>query len=644
VAGGTPLEGRVTGAWRWRAPRWFGGLRRLVLILGFDALLITASIYTAYLLRFEGDIWPEYRQIFWRFLPLFLVIRLSLHLAFGLHRWSFRFSGLHEALRVVSATLAGTAVFVAVFYFLQTTGPPRSVLVMEFFLTASLVGAFRFSPRFAQTWLLAQSRSRSSSRKRTLIIGAGSAGDLLQRDLLRSEEHAYDVVGFVDDDRRKWGQWIGGRPVLGPIERLPEIARSRDVEQLLFAIPRMPAARVREILAACADLKLSYKILPVSFAYLNDRAGPSALADLSPDHLLPRHEVRFDEQELDQLVRGRRILVTGAAGSIGSEACRQIAAHAPARLVLADIDENNLYFLYRHLRQLHPEPQFEAQVVDIRDEARIEQLLREHRPQDLVHAAAHKHVPLMEYAPEEAVKNNVVGCLNVVAAADRLGVERFVLVSTDKAVNPASVMGATKRVAELLVQQRAALSKTRFSTVRFGNVLGSAGSVVPLFKEQIARGGPVTVTHPDCRRYLMTIPEAVGLVLLAGLGGYGELLILEMGEPIRILELARLMISLSGHVPDKDIRIVITGLRPGEKLDEELMTAAEATRSKEVRPKVRAVESPPPPADLHERIERLHAAARKGDREAVFAALREAVPGFTPALPAGAGVTPSGSR
>jgi FlaA1/EpsC-like NDP-sugar epimerase len=634
----------VTAEWRWQAPPWFGGARRLVLILGLDALLILTSLYTAYLLRFDGRIPQEHRDILWRFLPVFLLLRLSLHLAFGLHRWSFRLSGLHEALRVVGATLAGTAVFVAVFYFLQRPGPPRSVLIMEFFLTASLVGAFRFSPRFAQTWLLAQTRSRSGGRARTLIVGAGSAGDLLQRDLLRSEEHAYDVVGFVDDDRRKWGQWIGGRPVLGSIDRLPEIARSRDVQQLLFAIPRMPAARVREILAACADLKLSYKILPVSFAYLNDRADASALSDLSPDHLLPRNEVRFDEAEMDALVRGRRVLITGAAGSIGSEACRQIAAHAPALLVLADIDENNLYFLFRNLRHLHPELRVEAQVVDIRDGARVEQLLREYRPQDVVHAAAHKHVPLMEYAPEEAVKNNVVGCLNVVAAADHLGVERFVLVSTDKAVNPASVMGATKKLAELLVQQRAASSQTRFRTVRFGNVLGSAGSVVPLFKEQIARGGPVTVTHPQCRRYLMTIPEAVGLVLLAGLGGDGELLILEMGEPILILDLARMMISLSGHVPGKDVQIVITGLRPGEKLDEELMTAEEAARSREVRPKVRAVESPPPPADLLEQIDRVYAAAREGDREMVIAALRDVVPGFTPAAAAGAGVTPSGSR
>jgi len=635
----------MTTGWRWRAPAWFGGARRLFLILGFDALLILASLYTAYLLRFDGGpIPPEHVSILKRFLPLFLTLRLSLHLAFGLHRWSFRLSGLHEALRVVSATLLGTAAFVAVFYFLQTPGPPRSVLVMEFFLTASLVGAFRFSPRFAQSWLLAQSRSRSETRKRTLIVGAGSAADLLQRDLLRSDEHAYDVVGYVDDDRRKWGQWIGGRPVLGGIDRLPEIAKSREVEQLLFAIPRMPAERLREILAACAELKLSYKILPVSFAYLNDRADVSVLSDLSPDHLLPRHEVRFDDAELDALVRGRRILVTGAAGSIGSEACRQIAAHAPARLVLADIDENNLYFLYRHLLHLYPSLAVDAQVVDIRDASRVEQLLREYRPQDLVHAAAHKHVPLMEYAPEEAVKNNVIGCLNVITSADRLGVERFVLVSTDKAVNPASVMGATKRVSELLVQQRAAASRTRFSTVRFGNVLGSAGSVVPLFKEQIARGGPVTVTHAKCRRYLMTIPEAVGLVLLAGLGGHGELLILEMGEPILILELARMMISLAGHVPDKDVKIEITGLRPGEKLDEELMTSAEAAQSREVRPKVRAVQSPPPPADLLSRIERLHAVAAVGDRDAVIAALRSVVPEYVPAAAAvGAAATPSGS-
>jgi FlaA1/EpsC-like NDP-sugar epimerase len=627
---------------RWPALRGFAGGRRLALILGLDALLICSSFYAASLLRFDGQIPSEHLQILRRFLPLFLAIRLSLHLAFGLHRWSFRLSGFYEAVRVVIATAVGTVAFVAVFYFLQTPGPPRSVLAMEFFLTASLVGAFRFSPRLANNWLLAQSRLRSGLRIRTLIVGAGSAGDLLLRDLLRSEEHSYDVVGFVDDDRSKWGQWIGGQPVLGPIDDLPSLAKSRDVRQLLFAIPRLPAARLREILAACSSLKLSYKILPVSFAYLNDHVRLSMLHDLSPDHLLPRHEVRFDEQELDGLIRGRRILVTGAAGSIGSEACRQIAGHAPASLVLADIDENNLYFLFRYLRQQYPGLAVEAQVVDIRDAQRLDQLGRRYRPQDVIHAAAHKHVPLMEYAPEEAVKNNVVGCLNVVVMADALGAERFVLVSTDKAVNPASVMGASKRVAELIVQDRAIRSRTRFATVRFGNVLGSAGSVVPLFKEQIGRGGPVTVTHPECRRYLMTIPEAVGLLLLAGLGGHGELLILEMGEPIRILDLARMMIALAGRVAEADVKIEFTGLRPGEKLDEQLMTAEEAVNSYEVRPKVRAVRSAPAPPDLMERIGRLEALAREGSRERLLEALREAVPGFAPAPRVA--LTPSGSR
>ena len=634
----------MKSTWRWPVPQWLGGGRRLILILALDGLLVWVSLYAAYLLRFDGQIPPEHQQILWRFLPLFLGIRLSLHLAFGLHRWSFRLSGVFEALRVVTATLVGTAVFVAVFYFLQTPGPPRSVLIIEFFLTASLVGAFRFSPRLAQSWLLAQTRSRSGTRVRTLIVGAGSAGDLLLRDLLRSDEHSYEIVGFVDDDRRKWGQWIGGRPVLGSIERLPELAASRQVGQLLFAIPRLPAARVREILATCAELTLSYKILPVSFAYLNDRVSVSMLHDLSPDHLLPRHQVRFDEGELDTLIRGRRVLVTGAAGSIGSEACRQIAAHAPASLVLADIDENNLYFLYRRLQHQHPELKLEAQVVDIRDAARIEQLGRSYRPQDIVHAAAHKHVPLMEYAPEEAVKNNVAGCLNVVAMADALRAERFVLVSTDKAVNPASVMGATKRVAELIVQQYAGRSETRFTTVRFGNVLGSAGSVVPLFKEQIGRGGPVTVTHQDCRRYLMTIPEAVGLVLLAGLSHYGELLILEMGEPIRILDLARMMISLSGRVAEKDVPIVITGLRPGEKLDEELMTSEEAAQSREVRPKVRAVQSAPPPPDLMEQVARLETLAREGKRPELLVALRDVVPGYVLPESVEGPVTPSETR
>jgi len=417
--------------------------------------------------------------------------------------------------------------------------------------------------------------------------------------------------------------------VLGPLDSLPDVVRRRHVTELLFAIPRLPAGRLREILTLCADLKLAYKILPVSFAYLNDRAGASLLQDLAPNDLLPRQQVTFDGDEIRAMVEGRRILVTGAGGSIGSEICRQIAAFRPSSLVLIDLNENELYLLYRDLQRRYPNVSFSADVADIRDRGRMMRLSERHRPQDVFHAAAHKHVPLTELAPEEAVRTNILGCLNVAQMADAAGAERFVLISTDKAVRPSSVMGATKAVAELIGRHMGQRSSTVFTAVRFGNVLGSAGSVVPLFKAQIAGGGPVTVTHPDCRRYLMTLSEAVGLVLLAGLGCHGDLCILEMGEPIRILDLARLMITLAGLVPDQDIKIVFTGLRPGEKLDEQLMTDEEAARSRELRDRVRVIDDMPFPPDLMERIARLDRLAAEGDGRALVSALESIVPSYT---------------
>jgi FlaA1/EpsC-like NDP-sugar epimerase len=603
-------------------------------ILLLDAASVSVAFYLGYLLRFEGHIPQPWRSQFVHYLPFLLAVRLPLHLAFGIHRWAFRLSGFHEALRLVLTALTGTGCFVAVCYFMQraaedvSLGPPRSVIAIEFFLTLSFLGAFRFSPRLAHTWSLGRSRSRSGSEVRAVIVGAGSAGELLLRDLNRSDEHSYDVVGFVDDDSAKWHTSIGGRPVLGPADALPDVVRRREVHELLFAIPRLPAARLREILALCADLKLGYKILPVSFAYLNDRVSASMLQELQPDDLLLRRQVSFDEGEIRALIRGRRLLVTGAAGSIGSEICRQAAACGPASLVLADMNENELYFLYRHLKERHPDVEVFAEVADVRDRVRIEHLGREHRPQDVFHAAAHKHVPLMEGVPEEAAKTNVAGCLNVARMAEAVGAERFVLVSTDKAVNPSSVMGATKAVAELIVRHLGRRSKVAFTAVRFGNVLGSAGSVVPLFKAQIARGGPVTVTDPECRRYLMTIREAVGLVFLAGLGRHGDLCILEMGEPIRILDLARLMITMSGQVPEDEIPIVITGLRPGEKLDEELMTGQEERSSHKRGEMIRVITTPPPSPDLMEQVTHLLALAQEGDREGVRAALRAIVPTY----------------
>jgi FlaA1/EpsC-like NDP-sugar epimerase len=601
--------------------------QRYLFMLAVDGLLVSLSFYLAFLVRFEGRVGPDVQAVYASFLPLLLAVRLPVHLIVGIHRWSFRLSGFYEAVRVGVAAVTGTAAFSGLLFFLRDPGPPRSVIVIELLLTLVLLASVRFSPRMLHVWFMDARRARTGAT-RALIVGAGGSGDLLLRDLHRSREHAYDVVGFVDDDGAKWGTSIGGRPVLGPLSAIPELARRRGVHELLFAIPRMPHARLCEIVAACAELKLTYKVVPVSFSYLNDRVSSAMLHDLAPEDLLARSQAEFDEEEMRALLRGRRVLVTGAAGSIGSEICRQVARYGPQALVLADINENDLYFLYRHLEQEHPGLPVFAEVADIRDAERLVQLGRQHRIQDVFHAAAHKHVPLMEETPEEAIKNNVLGCLNVVNMAEAVGASRFVLISTDKAVNPSSVMGASKHVAEMIVRSRAGKGHGGFTAVRFGNVLGSAGSVVPLFKQQIAAGGPVTVTHPDCRRFLMTIPEAVGLVILAGLGGYGDLCILEMGEPIRILDLARMMITLAGLVPDRDMPIVYTGLRPGEKLDEELMTADEAARSRRLRETIRVIDTLPAPPDLEARIERMGERARAGDREGLLAEIRALVPAF----------------
>ncbi len=611
--------------------------RRYLLILLLDTLLISVAWFLAFALRFEGRIPQPSLEQAGRFLPMLLAVRLTLHFALGIYRWSFRFSGLYEAVRLIATCLVGSALFTALFYFSQraaldmTIGPPRLVIVMEFFLTTTFLGLFRFSPRLAFAWFLDRRRARSGETKKTIIVGAGSAGELLLRDLYRSDEHSYEIVGFVDDAPLKRGMSIGGRPVLGTLNQLPAVVQDRGVRRLLFAIPRLPAARLREVLNACADLKLSYKVLPLSFTYLRDRAATAALQDLSPDDLLPRVPLGVATEEVLALIRGRRVLVTGAAGSIGSEICRQVARYRPESLVLTDINENELYFLYRFLRQQHPDLSVSAEVADIRDEARLLQLGERYRPQDIFHAAAHKHVPLMEYAPAEAIKNNVLGCLNISRVAGLVGTERFVLISSDKAVNPSSVMGATKRVSELILWDQAKRwKKTTFTAVRFGNVLGSAGSVVPLFKAQIAAGGPVTVTHPDCRRYLMTIPEAVGLVLVAGLGRHGDLCILEMGEPMLIRDLARLMITMAGLVPEEDIAVVFTGLRPGEKLDEQLMTDEEAKNSRQIREMIRVIDGVSSQPDLMEQIARLEAFAKAGQREGIIAGLQALVPEFVP--------------
>ncbi len=602
---------------------------RSLLVLLLDAVITAGALFGAVLLRFDGVL-PERWQLAFKYgLPLLIMVRLSTLIWFRLHRWSFRRAGLTEAGRLILATSIATIVFEAVRSFFFFEPLPRSVVAIEFLFTTALMGSYRFAPRLAQQWYLDRQRSRARGAQRTIIVGAGSAGDLLLRDLLRTPDSPWHVVGLVDDDPGKRGTSLHGKRVFGAIDALPELVTKHGVSQVLIAIPRLSAERIRHILGLCKHQSVTFKIIPASFAYLDQKINAAMLHELSPEDLLPRDAIAFDREELHRLVAHRRILVTGGAGSIGSEIARQVAGHSPASLVLLDINENELYLLARQLQERFPQLEVSTIVADIRDVDRLMRVGKEHQPQYVFHAAAHKHVPLMEDSPEEAIKNNVFGTLNVASMAHVCGAERFVLISTDKAVHPSSVMGASKRVAEMIIRDIAARSRTAFTAVRFGNVLGSAGSVVPLFKQQIQRGGPVTVTHPDCTRYFMTIPEAVGLVVLAGLGGYGELCILDMGAPVRIAELAANMITMAGLVPGKDISIIYTGLRPGEKLEETLLSEEEE-RTQQVRNRIKVAQSPSPPADFHTRLERLGRAAGAGDTLGVKLALRELIPTYAP--------------
>ena len=600
---------------------------RLLYLLTADAAIAAGSFWAGMLLRFDGRIPFDYRIALPGIAALLALCRVVSNLLFRLHRWSFRFSSLADAARVALAGAFGTGVFLAALFMLQIGGTPRSVVALELLLSTALMGALRFSPRLAGLYASDFARSRRKETVRSLIVGAGSAGEMLLRDLQRSPGHDFQIVGFVDDDASKHGMIVGGRRVLGRIDDLARIAASVRAEQVLIAIPRLEGKRIREILTRCAELKLRFKILPFSFAFFQDRPAAAAMQDLSAEDLLMRDPVTFADGGTPIPLQGRSALVTGAAGSIGSEICAQLLRAGLHRLVMVDMNENDLYLLGRRFQRLHPEARVALEVADIRDAARLRALFSRHAPHDVFHAAAHKHVPLMETAPGEAVKNNVLGTWNVAEAADDAGAERFLYVSTDKAVRPTSVMGTSKRVGEMIVRSFARRSSgTRFCAVRFGNVLGSAGSVVPLFREQIEAGGPVTVTHEDVKRFFMTIPEAVSLVLRAAYGDYGELCVLDMGEQIRIADLARQMITMSGLVPDVDVPIEFTGLRPGEKLYEELSTGEEhMARTRHPKILIGKIGSRPL-AEVESGLALLKASADSPDLPAVRAALRGLVP------------------
>jgi FlaA1/EpsC-like NDP-sugar epimerase len=602
---------------------------RPLLLLLLDGVVAAGALYAVLFLRFEGEI-PAWCHFAYPSLALAVAISRSMSSALlRLHRWSFRLSGLADGMRVAVAGLLGSGIFAALILLLRIPAPPRSIFAFEFLLSTVVIGAVRYSPRVALTYMADRSQVRKSEARRTLIVGDGTAGDSLLRDLRGSRTHDYLVVGFVDNDPVKQQMIVGGKPVLGALDEIGDLVREHDVHQILVAMPTLEAPRLRQLLSQCANLRVAIKVLPLSFDYLAERASASMLQELTPEDLLPRPAVALSDADERGRIAGRVALVTGAAGSIGSEICRQLLLGGARQLVLVDMNENELYLMQRRLAPEHPASDLRAEVADIRDPERLRRLFRKYRPHDVFHAAAHKHVPLMETAPGEAVKNNILGTRNVAEAADEFSSDRFIYISTDKAVRPTSVMGATKRVGEQVVRRLNISSRTEFCAVRFGNVLGSAGSVVPLFREQISRGGPVTVTHEDVRRYFMTIGEAVGLVLRAAYGNYGELCVLDMGEQLRIVDLARHMITMVGKVPELEIPIVFTGLRPGEKLHEELMTEEEEA-VRPVNEKIFVVDGPAPSGALPADVEELAAAASCGDDERVLEVLRRVVPTFDP--------------
>ena len=540
---------------------------RRPIIITFDLAIIVLANYLAFWLRFDGQIPSDATQLFLKTLPWLIVIRGIAFMVFRLNEGLWRYISIWDLKKIVGGTLAGTIAFYClVNWGFGFIGYPRSIYIIDSILLIGFLCGIRLAVR------LFRERKVLRKTKRVLIIGAGDAGENIVREMQTHSTSSYTPIGFVDDDLSKVGKRIHGVKVLGTRENLSEILHAQKLEEVLVALPGTNSQILREITAVLAPFNVRIKTLPNLGDILEGKVTISQIRDLAIEDLLQRPPVGLDPQPVRNLIDGKRILVTGAGGSIGSELCRQIVSLDPKALILYERHENSLYLIAGELSDRAHSCVVHEVLGDITDIPRLQETLKIFSPDIIFHAAAHKHVPLMESNPGEAFKNNVLGTRLVAEVAAQFGVERFVLVSTDKAVNPSSVMGATKRVAELVVHGMAGRSQTRFLTVRFGNVLGSNGSVVPRFQKQINAGGPVTVTHPEVRRYFMLIPEAVTLVLqAAALGEQGAIYVLEMGGQIKLVDLARNLIRLSGHVPEKNIPIQFIGLRPGEKLEEELV-------------------------------------------------------------------------
>lgn len=545
---------------------------RIAWLLLFDAILVNLAIYISLLLRFDGfaKIPPEFWQAFINLSPWITVLTLSALYFFRLYHRMWQYASLGELYSIVKSVTSSMLIIVFLIYTTPIKPLPRSVYILSLLIMIILIGGSRLTWRIIRNYII---KEASTEAKRTLIIGAGDAGALVARELNSNSTLGLVPIGFIDDNHFKQKLTIYSIPVLGTREDIPDIVDNYGIEEIIIAMPSAGGKTIRDLLNICQSTTASLRIFQGSNDWLHSR---TELRAIQLEDLLRREPVAINLDEIATYLKEKIVLISGAGGSIGSELCRQLCQHGIKQLVLLDSNENNLFEINNELKYHFPNITVEAEIADIKDRLRLQQIFNDYRPEVVFHAAAYKHVPLMEQYPAEAVKNNVLGSKNIAEIADEFKVGVFILISTDKAVNPNNVMGATKRIAELLISEVGQKSQTRFAAVRFGNVLGSRGSVVPTFKKQIEEGGPITITHPDMTRYFMTIPEAVQLVIQAGaMAKGGEIFVLDMGEPVKIMDLASDLLHLYGLEPDRDIDIEVTGIRPGEKLYEELFTARE---------------------------------------------------------------------
>lgn len=604
-------------------------LRKLLLVV-LDIVLINVAYFLGFMLKFDWDIPLYYFSMYKKWILPIVVIKILIYYLFGLYKIMWRYADFRQLSKVVMTTIFSNFVVYLLLKYMKI-GFPRSIIAIVTLMDMFLITATRYMSKARKNLIFSIPAEKF---KRVVIIGAGDAGVLVLKEFRKHKELGYEAVAFIDDDKNKKGTEILGIPVIGGKEKIISTISEFKIDEVILAMPSASRSAQKNIIDICSKINMKIKIIPGMYELMDDaHLNIRDIRDVKIGDLLGRDEVKLDQGVLSEFLENKVVLVTGGGGSIGSELCRQIAKFKPNKLIILDIYENNAYDIQMELLRHYKDLNLIVEIESIRDEVRINTLFEKYKPNVVFHAAAHKHVPLMENSSTSAIKNNVFGTLNVIKACHNNNVERFVLISTDKAVNPTSVMGTTKRICEMMVQIYNNKSETEFVAVRFGNVLGSNGSVIPLFVEQIKEGGPVTVTHEDIIRYFMTIPEACQLVLQAGaIAKGGEIFILDMGEPVKILDLAKNLIKLSGLEPYRDIDIKITGLRPGEKLYEELLLNMEnsvATEYEKIfieKPIVHDEEK------LQEGLKRLESVKNTTNKKDITDVLKFIVPNFKPDL------------